>query len=187
MIFVLSGFSGVGKDTLMKDIRDCYNFKEIVSYTSRPIRENETNGIEYNFISKKEFLHKIDSGDFIEYRRYNTSLNSNKDVWYYGVDKDSIKDGDYIAVLDIKGYMALKKEFKVCGIFIDAPIELRKQRAIERGSFCQDEFDRRIQDDLSLYPVEIVQKEFDYMVTNINYDICLKQIKEIIGGLRKLF
>jgi len=179
MIIILSGFSGVGKDTILNDIKNLYKFKEIISYTSRPIRKKEINGKEYHFISKENFKNKIKNNEFLEHRKYITNI----DTWYYGIHKSSIKDGNYISVLDLKGLKAIRNKFKVISIFIDAPIEIRRERAISRGSFCQEEFNRRLKDDLELYPKDIIENEFDYVVENIDYKKCIKEIKGILDGL----
>ena len=67
MYLILCGKSGSGKDTILK--RLCKRgFTPIVSLTSRPIREGETNGVEYNFVSRELFESLIRDKKLIEYR-----------------------------------------------------------------------------------------------------------------------
>ena len=65
MILVLVGKSSSGKDTLLKELKNQNLFKECISTTSRPIRINEKNNIDYMFITKDEFLDKIKNNEFI--------------------------------------------------------------------------------------------------------------------------
>ena len=76
-VFIFSGPAGVGKTTLWHLIQnDAPNIEKVVTTTSRPIRENEINTIDYHFITKSEFESKIHANDLIEYAIVHTN--------YYG-------------------------------------------------------------------------------------------------------
>lgn len=89
-LLAIIGESGTGKDTILKKIvHDSIlyhniNFNEIVSYTSRPKRENEVNGINYNFISEEEFKNLIDDDTMLEFTVFNN--------WYYGTALSGLKE-----------------------------------------------------------------------------------------------
>ena len=88
-ILIIIGESGVGKDTLLKELINNKIIDEgIISTTSRPMRNGEKEGREYYFISTEEFKNKINNNEFIEQRIYNT-VNGD---WYYGVSKNNNVD-----------------------------------------------------------------------------------------------
>lgn len=74
-IFILSGPAGVGKTTIWENIAEKLpNIARIVTTTTRQIRDGETNGVHYHFISRDEFEAKISAGDLIEYAVVHTNL-----------------------------------------------------------------------------------------------------------------
>ena len=85
IMVVLSSPSGVGKTTITKKIQQKYNrFKISVSHTTRKPRPNEVNGVDYHFVSEKEFQDLISDNKFYEYAKiYNH---------YYGTSKDSVEN-----------------------------------------------------------------------------------------------
>ena len=87
-VIALIGESGCGKDSLMKAILATNlgkeQFHEIISYTSRPIRDNETEGVNYHYVSKEAFENLIISGQMFEYTNFNS--------WYYGTGINSLNE-----------------------------------------------------------------------------------------------
>ena len=143
-IIIFEGPSGVGKDVTMNALCSLApeKFKKIPSYTSRPIRPGETDGITYFFIDEKIFLEKTKSGEIFEHTtRHGT---------YRGMGKSLILDiinNGRIALkdLDIVGMRAIKNFFpnQVLCIFITANKDVIRQRLEKRG--CQD-IERRLAD-----------------------------------------
>ena len=85
-IYVLMGKSATGKDTIYKKIieRAELHLQEVVTYTTRPIRKNETEGVEYHFVDKEFFDKCKEKNNIIEYRMYNTVHGT----WYYFMVND---------------------------------------------------------------------------------------------------
>lgn len=185
MILVLVGKSSSGKDTLMRDLVLSTDFIGVTSTTSRSIRESETNGIDYNFVSKDEFLDKIKNNDFLEYRTYETLLENKVNTWYYGTEKKSIDlIKNSVLVLDLNGLKDLKSYFpdeKIIGIYLHCPTEMRKARAKKRGSFCKSEWDRRLKADKNDF--ENVYSEVDYTLNSAvtTHELTLNVIKLLDG------
>jgi len=154
-ILVLCGMSGSGKDTIQNLIKPI--FKKMVSHTTRPKRVGEIDGEDYYFITKEEFQVMKDNGDILEERKYDTLLNNNPETWHYGLSKKELESDtdDYLVILDFKGIKQLLKnlddDIKVFVCYLDATEETRKQRAIDRGSFSETEWNRREKADMKSF------------------------------------
>ena len=187
-IIVICGFSSSGKDRISKHIANNYNYSEIISYTSRPIRLNESECNPYHFITKKQFEKMLSNNEFIECRTYNTLVNNISDIWYYGVSKDSIdlSKHNYIVVLDILGLIQFKKHYKdnIISFFINVDEQTRKERCINREDFDETEWNRRYLDDKLKFTEEVINREVDYVIENYDFDECVNKIIDVIGGNR---
>ena len=189
-IVVVCGFSASGKDLISKYIANNYNYYEIISYTSRPIRPNESENNPYHFITKNQFEKMLSNNEFIECRTYNTLVNNIPDIWYYGVSKDSIdlSKHNYIVVLDILGLMELKKYYKenIISFFINVNEQTRKERCINREDFDLTEWNRRYEDDKLKFTDEVIDNEVDFIVDNYDFDKCIGEIINMINYLKKV-
>ena len=181
---------GAGKDTILKEVIKEYNIDPLISYTDRPIRNGETNGVEYNFVTEEEIYRMMHNGEFIETRVYNTEFGE----WVYGLAKNSIdlysKD-NYIVILDFKGLISLReylvnadKEDCLTSIYISCNPQERLRRALFREGDLDSkkclEICRRFIDDYS--KVEIAEKHCDVVVKNETKDD-LKNIIVKIGDV----
>lgn len=173
MITILCGKSASGKDTLLNELKNSREFNTIISTTSRPIRDGEKNGREYNFVTKEQFLSDIEKDAFLEYRTYNTLVKGVPDTWYYGCPKKTLDDldpdKDYVIILDMKGTRDFidyygKDNCFVC--YVEVSDEVRKERAMSRGSFDETEWDRRAKDDEIKFSDEIVDSLANARISN---------------------
>ena len=150
-------------------------YNNIVSYTSRPIRENEIDGIDYNFINRGQFEKMIMTEQMIEYRTYNTLVNNIPDNWYYGLKKEKLDPkGCYVVVLDLDGTENFIKYYgkKNCYVvYMCCPKSERERRAIERGSFDKTEWNRRVSADEKDFKAKKLNKFTDFTVVNMSDDI----------------
>lgn len=174
---VISGPSGVGKNTIADIlINQGYGIYS-VSMTTRKIREGETEGKDYFFVSNEEFERNINIGNFLEYASYNNK--------YYGTLKsfvfDNIDNGtNVIAVVDIQGGVNIEKIFpEAILIFIKPPsFEELERRLRNRNTDSEEDILNRL---------EIAKKEiafssnYDYTVINNNIDDCVNDIVDIIN------
>ena len=170
MLLILIGKSGSGKDAVMHKLTKEQGFERIVSSTTRPMRVGEQEGVNYNYISKEQFLEGIERGDYLEYRSYDTLYNGVADTWYYGSPKMQLDPSkNSIAILDVQGaqdYIAYygKEQSRVAEIVV--PNSLREQRARERGSFSESEWKRRAADDDIKFAPEKTEGLVDYTIKN---------------------
>lgn len=184
-IIVLIGKSGAGKDTLASDLcRNYEMFSMCISTTSRPIRVNEIHGINYNFVNTEEFLQKIRNSEMLEYRSYETKLNGIDDIWYYGTEKSEVKNGS-VLVLDFPGLLNLKsalKDVNVISLYLDCSDDERKRRAQERGSFCEEEWNRRLIDDSNKFNINEIRKHVNYIVNaDSTSDVVFNNVKKLFN------
>ena len=188
-IFALLGYMGVGKDTILKQVlKDMDDVKPIISTTTRPMRKGETEGVEYYFIDDTEFFRR--GTDFVEQRIYHTKVKENgveKDAtWRYGIERMELEKDDYlIVIVDSVGYKELKNYVgnnKIVPIFISAPQEELKARALARGDL-EAEVDRRLKDDYERF--------MDFRVRTVYHEVkngegrLEEAIKEVEGIITK--
>ena len=186
-IFALLGYSSVGKDTILKQVlKDMDDVKPIISTTTRPMRKGETEGVEYYFIDDTEFFRR--GTDFVEQRIYHTKVKENgveKDAtWRYGIERAELEKDDYlIVIVDSVGYKELKNYVgngKIVPIFISAPQEELKARALARGDL-EAEIDRRLKDDYERFMDFRVRTVYhEVKNTNGRLEEAIKEVENII-------
>lgn len=165
MIRLYLGKSSAGKDYFCKKTHKASNgkIKTIVSYTTRPPREGEVNGVDYWFISKKEFLEKVASNDIIEYRMYKAIKDGKEVEWYYGTPRVNPEE-NYVAVIEINGALAFIEAYGSDNleiIYVYADDAVRESRAKMRGSFDQAEWNRRMEADNNDFSEKRLQQLLD--------------------------
>ena len=185
-LLVVSGPSGVGKDTVMNKIIDKFN--KIVTCTTRPKRPGEIDGKSYFFTTVENFIEGIKNNEFAEY----VSSFSGK---YYGTKKETIKNAlngkkPALAIIDVEGARSIRNSFKndpdvnVVSVFFEPPstetkssIEVLKERLEKRGS----ETPEAIQQRLDRAADEISKKgEYDAVVAFNNPEEGIKDLKELL-------
>ncbi len=177
IMVILSSPSGAGKTTLTKKIQQKYpSFKISVSHTTRSPRSNEVDGVDYHFISKKEFEQMIEQKKFYEFAKIFDN--------YYGTLKESVDEtilqNDILFDIDWQGTKQLSqfKNLNLIKIYLTTnnKIELKK-RLIKRNQNTLKEVERR----LNSFDEDIKHwNDYDYIIINKNLDVCFKQIETII-------
>lgn len=191
-IFCLMGKSSSGKDTIFKKIRDDkeLNLKPIVSYTTRPKRTNETNGVEYFFINEKE-LNKFEKEDKVIGKRVYHTVHGD---WYYCTINDEqidLESNNYLLITTLESYKSLKDYFgedKVYPLYIHVEDGIRLQRALDREKNQEnpnfDELCRRFLADNSDFSKENLSTlKINEFYTNKELEECINNIKKDILNL----
>lgn len=175
--FVISAPSGTGKTTILKRVlREFPEMEFSISYTTRPPRPGERDGVEYHFVSHDEFQRMLKGGVFAEW----TNLLGN----YYGTSKVFLEecfaqDIDVILDIDTQGAERIHKNYRN-GVFIfilPPEIEELEKRLTRRGSESQEMIDLRIRN--ASKEIEKVDN-YDYVVINDRIDGAVQRIKAII-------
>lgn len=177
LLIVVSGPSGAGKDTIcQKLLKDDSNIWMSVSMTTRKPRPLEKDGVDYFFVSKEDFLNKINNNTFLEYASYNDN--------YYGTPKDKVEEKlnegkDVILVIDINGAVNIKKIIpSALFIFIMPPdMETLKNRLIGRKTESKDKVVQRF---ITAYNEVNNYKKYNYVVVNDKVEDAVNKVKSII-------
>lgn len=177
ILVVVSGFSGAGKGTLMRELLQRYNnYALSVSATTRKPREGEQEGRDYFFVSREQFRQMIEQKKLIEYAQY---VNH-----YYGTPKDYVLDKmaqgkDVILEIEIQGALKIKKRFpEALLLFVTPPNaqELRR-RLIGRGTETLEVINAR----LCRAAEEAAGMEaYDYLLVNDEIDRCVEEMHQLI-------
>lgn len=177
LLIVISGPSGAGKGTICKQLLENNSeLKLSVSATTRSPRAGEVDGVNYYFITKEDFEHKIECGDFLEYAQVYDN--------YYGTPKSNVeemleKGKDVILEIDIQGALKVKENFEE-GIFIfilPPSMEELKQRIIKRGSETEESLMKRFK---SAYKEINFVSKYNYAVVNDEVDLAVEKLEAII-------
>lgn len=135
-IFCLMGKSSSGKDTIFQELKkdSNLNLKPVISYTTRPKRFNETDGVEYYFINEEKLEKYKLSGKVIEERVYDTV----KGKWYYCTLDDgqiNLNEENYILIVTLEAYRNLRDYFgeeNIVPFYIEVDDGIRLERALKR-------------------------------------------------------
>ena len=174
-LIVLIGKSAAGKDYALSYLKNKYNFSGLVSCTTRPKRPNEKEGVDYYYITNEKFFEKLNDSQFVETREYSVVDGGEKNTWYYGVPKAEFEKPDKkICIVDNSGYGQLCDFYgkeNIVSIFVEAEENLRKERAIKRGGFEEEEWERRSTSDEQVFGNAklvnwIKNISWDYIVVN---------------------
>lgn len=176
-MIVLIGESGSGKSSIEKILSEKYGYKKTISYTTRPPRKGEINGVDYHFITKDEYADKFNSGYFVEAGAYNG--------WLYGTTEDQY-DNNTVCVLTPHGLRQIKKAVSadnIISFYIKTSRRDRLIKILERGDDV-DEAIRRNQSDVGQY--DGIEDEVDFIIKNGDYvyspdylaNLIIRKVKE---------
>jgi len=149
ILFVISAPSGTGKTTLCENLRATPDFIYSVSCTTRPPRPGEQDGTDYHFLSREDFLQRIERGEMLEY----ALVHGNN---YYGTLKATVKEAleqgtDVLLDIDVQGAATIRKtddatvRDSLVDVFIMPPtIEELEKRLRKRGTETEQQLQQRL-------------------------------------------
>lgn len=184
-LVVISGFSGVGKGTVVNRLLSDYDHYTLsVSMTTRKPRDGEVHGVNYYFVSNGEFEEMIRNGGLLEHAGYADH--------YYGtprsfVEENLAKGKNVILEIEVQGAMQIKETFPdAVLIFITTPsaAEMAK-RLIGRKTETEEQIDNRFK--RAVEEAEHLAK-YEYIVINDDLDDCVREVNRIVesgeGGVK---
>jgi len=178
ILLVLSGFSGSGKGTVVKEVMKKYSdtYALSISATSRQPRPGERDGIEYFFKTREEFEEMIAKDELVEYAQYVSN--------YYGTPKAYVEEQlaagkDVILEIEIQGALKIKKKFPETLLLFMTPPSANelKDRLVGRGTETMDVVESRL-----ARAVEEAQgiEEYDYLIVNDDLEECVERFHSIV-------
>ena len=183
-MLVLVGESASGKTSLQNAlIKHNPDFKKIVTYTTRPKRKNEKNGVDYHFVSEAKFQKMVKKGYFIEHTKYRD--------WYYGTaKKDCINNDKSVVVLNPPGLRALKRinsDITSVYLYVDRRfrlinILLRKDNLNDEDLSIDEAYRRNLSD---VGQFNGIIDEVDYVIDNTEYHMNEEEVLKCLLSILK--
>lgn len=175
-LIVISGFSGVGKGTVVKRLVEDYGYSLSISATTRAPREGELDGREYYFKTTDEFRNLIDYNGFIEWAQYVDN--------YYGtprkfVEQEMAEGHDVILEIETQGAMNVKRQYPdALLIFITATdAAALRERLAGRGTESEEVIDKRMR---RAAEESDYMEQYEYIVINDVLEDCVRTVHSII-------
>lgn len=168
---IIVGASGSGKDFLLKGLIK-KGEKYSPKITSRPIRTNEKQGVDYNYISNKDFEDLIKENKMKVYQKFLIE----KATWYYGISKELFKNNNLFIMTPDEIKQISPKERKGCFVvYLDIDEETRRKRLMRRDednqtSEWKDSINRRIDSDRKDFQGF---RDYDMRITDPEFDVDL--------------
>ena len=175
-LIVISGFSGAGKGTVIKRLREKYDYSLSISATTRAPREGETDGKDYYFKTVDEFMSLIDYNGLIEWAQYVDN--------YYGTPRKFVEDEmaagkNVILEIEVQGAMKIKAQYpNAILIFITTKdIETLKERLTSRGTESEEVINKRIA--RAAEEAESMES-YEFIVINDDLETCVDAVNSIV-------
>jgi guanylate kinase len=176
-LLVLTGPSGVGKGTVVKQLRQRHpDLHFSVSVTTRPPRPSEQEGVNYYFRSREEFLDLIEADELLEWAQYAGN--------FYGTPREMVLDKlsqgqDVLLEIELAGARQVSQHCpEAIRIFLSPPsLQELERRIRERGQDSEASIERRLQQAQKELDA---QDEFDYVIVNDNLEQALQQLEALL-------
>lgn len=175
-LFVISGSSGVGKGTVIKEFLKRHpEFKLSVSCTTRKPREGEIHGQNYFFLTREEFQTHIDDNDFLEWAEFSGNLYGTQKFY---VEEKLAKGKNLILEIDTQGALNVKKIMPQAVLIFILPPSIEELETRLRGRHTETE--EAIQKRLQATKAEIERSDyFDYKVVNDSIENAVSKLEKI--------
>ena len=180
-LYIVSAPSGAGKTSLVKALLDSSeNLRVSVSHTTRPMRPGEVDGVNYNFVTREQFIAMLEEDAFLEHAEVFGNLYGTSQAW---VEQTLAEGCDLILEIDWQGAEQVRRLLPDArSIFILPPSrEALRQRLDNRGQDSAEVIERRMQEAVSEMTHYV---EYDYLVINDQFSQALDDLKAILRARR---
>lgn len=175
-MIVILGESASGKTTLLKRfVQANPEYHKIVTYTTRPMRKGEKDGVDYHFISQAAFDGFVKRDFFIEHAEYRD--------WCYGIAKADCKSDNTVAILTPSGMRALKRlGYDITTVYIYVDRRSRLINLLARGDNIEEAYRRNLSD---VGQFDGVVDEVDYVIDNTSFHMDEEQVLRCLQEILK--
>lgn len=182
ILIALSGFSGAGKGTVVKNLMKKYDeYVLSISMTTREPREGEQDGVEYFFRTREEFEETIAQNGLIEYAEYCGN--------YYGSPRAYVEENleagrNVILEIEIQGALKIREQYpESLLLFITPPnADELKRRLVGRGTETMEVIEERLS--RAVEESEGIEA-YDYIVVNDQLDECVEEVHRLVNDARR--
>ena len=175
-LYIVSAPSGAGKTSLVKALLDAQpQVRVSVSHTTRPMRPGEVDGVNYHFVSREEFLERLEHDEFLEHAEVFGNLYGTSQRWL----EQTLSEGfDLILEIDWQGAQQVRRLMpQAKSIFILPPTqEALRQRLTNRGQDSDEVIEKRMREAVSEMTHYV---EYDYLVINDDFAHALIDLQAI--------
>ena len=175
-LYIVSAPSGAGKTSLVKALLDAQPHVRVsVSHTTRPMRPGEVDGVNYHFVSREEFVQRMERGEFLEHAEVFGNLYGTSQRWL----EQTLNEGfDLILEIDWQGAQQVRRLMpQAKSIFILPPTqEALRQRLTNRGQDSDEVIEKRMREAVSEMTHYV---EYDYLVINDDFAHALIDLQAI--------
>jgi guanylate kinase len=179
-LFVISGFSGAGKGTIMRWFKKQEQYAVSVSCTSRAPRPNEKEGVDYYYITHEEYLKRVSEGYFLEHATY---VDHGYGTPAAFVEENLAAGKDVLLEIEMQGALQVKEAYPdTTLIFITPPSagEL-KRRLTSRNTETPEQIGKRLR---RAAQEGAYMDQYDYIVVNDCLDTCIQELDALIKSQR---
>jgi len=176
-LFVVSAPSGAGKTTVVERLIELMpGLRRSRSFTSRRARPGETDGVDYNFVSRDRFEAMIAGGQFLEWAEYAGHLYGTSVV---DTERELESGTDLVLVIEVQGARQVRRHRRssVLVFLLPPSSEALESRLRSRGEDTEEQVRRRL--DVAREEVRAVA-EYDYVVVNDDVDACVQRLRAIV-------
>lgn len=179
-LFVISGFSGSGKGTIMEWFKKQDNYALSISCTSRAPRVGEEDGVQYYFITHEEFLKRVSEGYFLEHAIY---VDKGYGTPAGFVEENLAAGKDVLLEIEMQGALQVKEKYPdTTLIFITPPSAAElKRRLTGRGTETPEQIEKRLNRAMEEGKY---MDQYDYIVVNDDLESCIRQLDALMQSQR---
>jgi len=182
ILFVVSAPSGAGKTTLCREaMKKLGGVAFSISYTTRPVRPGERDGVDYRFVEEETFLEMVEKGKIVEWARvYNHLYGTPLSILSQAIEKGQ----DLFLDIDIQGASQIKAKFPcdTVAIYVFPPsLKALKERLVQREADPTPEIKKRwekAEEEIAMYPF------FHYFIVNDQLEEAVEDLIHIVKAER---
>ena len=182
-LIVVSGFSGAGKGTLMKELlREYDNYVLSVSMTTRDPRPGEEHGREYFFVTMEEFGRTVEEDGLLEYATYVGNRYGTPRAY---VEEQLERGKDVLLEIEVQGGMQIRQKFpEAILLFVVTPsAEELKNRLSMRKTETEEQIRKRLE---RAREETAYIRDYDFVIVNDDVARCAKEMDEIIRSAKRM-